>query len=181
MKVFYPLLATVVSLLNPKFEATNMNDLPQREGQRPTTTPSNPHSQLNQQPKDTAIIHALMDWAFLLSDIKKESSKISVPGAQAMCLNQDKACDRCNAFMIATEFAHFHPHPDYSMHLGLPLSDVKKVIEKGWGELHPVVRKGWLPPNFIMLYAPRNKEEMEVAKKIIYRSYQFAKGEIKDN
>ncbi len=158
-----------------------MNSLPHREGTKPTTTPSNPHTQLNQQPADATIIYDLMKWAFSLNDIQKEYSKISVPGAQAMCLNQDKTCDHCNAFMVANEFAHFHPHPDYSMHLGLPLVDVKAVIEKGWGELHPVVNKGWLPPNFIMLYAPRNKEEIEVAKKIIYRSYQFARGDVKDN
>ena len=65
-------------------------------------------------------------------------------------------------------------------HLGLPQRDVKKVIELGWGELHPVVHKGWLPPNFIMVYAPRNEEEADEIKKIIFRSYQFAIGEISD-
>jgi hypothetical protein len=184
MKVFNLLLVTVILSLTPKIKTekpNDMNSLPQRQGQRPATTPSNPHMQLNQQPQDTTIIQELMNWAFSLADINREYSKISVPGAQAMCLSPDKVCTNCNAFMIANEFAHFHPHPDYSMHLGLTLSDVKIVIEKEWGELHPAVQKGWLPPNFIMLYAPRNKDEIETAKKIIYRSCLFAKGEIKDN
>jgi len=154
-----------------------MNNLPIRSGNKPITTPSNPHMQLDQQPEDVTIIKELMEWAFALPHINREHSKISVPGAQAMCLPTDKACSACNAFMIGTEFAHFHPHPDYSMHLGLPLEDVNFVIEKGWGELHPVVKKGWLPPNFIMLFAPRDYQEIEVVKKVLLKSYEFATGE----
>ncbi|MGB4448473.1 MAG: hypothetical protein WBI92_10600 [Cloacibacterium sp.] len=155
-------------------------ELPLREGVRPTTTSSNPHIQINQQPEDRKLVNELMEWAFSLADITKENSKISLPGSQAMCLAEDKMCSHCNAFMVETEFAHFHPAPDGSMHLGLPQRDVKNVIELGWGELHPVVHKGWLPPNFIMVYAPRNDEESEVIKNIIFRSYQFATGEISD-
>jgi len=94
--------------------------------------------------------------------------------------SEDKICIHCNAFMVENEFAHFHPAPDGSMHLGLPLADAEYVIEKGWGELHPVAKMGYLPTNFIMLYAPRNEEEILIAQKIIYRSYLFARGEIKD-
>jgi len=156
-------------------------ELPVREGERPITTPSNPHIQLNQQPVDRKIIDELMNWAFTdLSNISKEPSRISLPGAQAMCLAEDKMCSHCYAFMVGNEFAHFHPEPDGSMHLGLPLVDAKYVIGKGWGELHPVAKIGYLPTNFIMLYAPRNEEEILIAQKIIYRSYQFAKGEITD-
>ncbi len=154
--------------------------LSKREGSKPKTTHTNPHMQLDQQPADRKLINELMSWAFSLPDITQENSKISVPGAKAMCMSEDKRCKNCNAFMIENEFAHFHPLPDGSMHLGLPLSDVKKVIEHGWGELHPVVHKGWLPPNFIMVYAPRNEEEAAAVKKIVFRSYQFAKGELKD-
>jgi len=153
-----------------------MKNLPIRKGDKPATTASNPHMQLDQQPDDQTIIKELMDWAFALPYINKEHSKISVPGAQAMCLPADKACTGCNAFMVGTEFAHFHPLPDSSMHIGLPEDDVQIVVGKGWGELHPVISKGWLPPNFIMLFAPRNGEELEVAKKILFQSYEFAIG-----
>ena len=62
-------------------------ELPVREGAKPTTTPSNPHMQLDQQPVDRKIIDDLMHWAFTdLANISKEPSKISMPGAQAMCL-----------------------------------------------------------------------------------------------
>lgn len=186
MKIFYLHLATAVLLLSqPIRQYQNMAlqfdfEIPKRTGNKPTTTPSNPHMQLDQQPSDRKLVDELMGWAFSLPDISKEHSKISVHGAQAMCMSEEKMCTHCNAFMVETEFAHFHPAPDGSMHLGLPQRDVKKVIELGWGEFHPVVHKGWLPPNFIMVYAPRNDEEAEVIKKIVFRSYQFAMGEIRD-
>ena len=93
----------------------NTFELPLRNGIKPKTTPSNPHMQLNQQPEDRKLVDSLMDWAFSLPEINKEFSKISVPGAQAMCLSSDKMCNDCHAFMIGNEFAHFHPVPDGSM------------------------------------------------------------------
>ena len=155
-------------------------NLPHREGNRPQTTPSNPHQQLNQQPEDTSHIEKLMNWAFTFQDITRRSSAISVPGSIALWMDESHACKNCNAFMVGTEFAHFHPHPDYSMHLGLTKKDAEWVIEKGWGEWHPMIKRGILPPNMIMLYAPRNNAEMEVSKLVLSRSYDFAKGNIND-
>lgn len=156
-----------------------LHNIPNRIGERPSTTNTNPHTQLNQQPEDISYVQELMDWAFTLNNIKKKPSAISVPGAIAMCMEEKHTCKSCSAFMIGTEFAHFHPHPDYSMHLGLPKNDAATIIEKGWGEWHPLIKRGILPPNIIMMYAPRNQEELEVAKFIVEHSYNYAKGKIK--
>lgn len=151
-------------------------NLPNRTGNRPETTNTNPHTQLNQQPEDLSHIRQLMDWAFTLGNIERRPSAVSVPGAIAMCMEKGHTCKKCNAFMAGTEFAHFHPHPDYSMHLGLPTKDAELMIEKGWGEWHPLIERGFLPPNIVMLYAPRDQEEREIAQLILQRSYDFAKG-----
>ncbi|MET1260127.1 phospholipase [Flagellimonas sp. DF-77] len=156
-----------------------LNELPKRDGGRPLTTNTNPHSQLEQQPKDLSFVNELRDWAFQLEFIEQRPSAISVPGALAMCMDEDRKCTDCNAFMIGTEFAHFHPHPDYSLHLGLSTKDAEITIAKGWGEWHPLIEQGYLPPNIIMLYAPRNEEELAAAKIILGRSYDYAKGKIK--
>lgn len=153
-----------------------LENMPTRDGDRPKTTNTNPHTQLTQQPTDITYIENLTNWAFTLSHISREPSRVSVPGAVAMCMDNDHTCDSCNAFMVGTEFAHFHPHPDYSMHLGLPKSEAEAIINKGWGEWHPLIKRGILPPNIVMMYAPRNQEEFEVAKFILGRSYDFAKG-----
>lgn len=154
----------------------SIETLPSRAGSRPATTNTNPHTQLNQQPEDISHVRKLMDWAFTLSHINKRPSAVSVPGAVAMWMDEGHTCKDCQAFMVGTEFAHFHPHPDYSLHLGLPQSEAETVIEKGWGEWHPLIKRGFLPPNIIMLYAPRNQEEFEVAQFVLGRSYAFARG-----
>ena len=156
-----------------------LDSLPSRNGGRPETTNTNPHTQLTQQPEDLSHIKSLMDWAFTLSHIEQQPSAISVPGSVAMCMDDAHTCDSCNAFMVGTEFAHFHPHPDYSMHLGLPQSEAEVIIEKGWGEWHPLIKRGFLPPNIIMMYAPRDQEEFNSAMFILCRSYAFAKGQAK--
>ncbi|MCB0536247.1 MAG: phospholipase [Bacteroidetes bacterium] len=173
------------SLVSPAKNSSIMDttfQLPARPGEKPATTPSNPHTQLNQQSGDRAIIESVTLWAFTtLPKAEEQPTRISVLGARAICLKREFPIVNQNAFMADREFAHFHPGSDGSMHLGLPMADAGEVIEKGWGELHPVVRKGWLPANFVMVYAPRNEAEAEVLKKIIYRSYQFATGEISGN
>ncbi|MEM7298256.1 MAG: phospholipase [Bacteroidota bacterium] len=155
-----------------------LENLPTRAGERPATTNTNPHTQLNQQPSDLSHVEVLKEWAFKLSNIERRPSAISVPGAVAMCMDDAHTCDSCNAFMIGTEFAHFHPAPDHSMHLGLPKSDAEIIIDQGWGEWHPLIKRGFLPPNIIMMYAPRNEGELEVAKFILGRSYDYAQGRI---
>ncbi|MEN0047293.1 MAG: phospholipase [Bacteroidota bacterium] len=155
-----------------------LQNMPIRNGERPATTNTNPHTQLNQQPDDISYVNNLQSWAFELTNIEKRPSLVSVPGAIAMFMDKEHSCKSCNAFMADTEFAHFHPHPDYSLHLGLPKNDAEIIIEKGWGEWHPLIKRGILPPNIIMLYAPRNQEELEVSKFILGHSYSYAKGEI---
>ena len=172
--------AAIPHTTNTMMDTTmTLGSMPLRAGVRPKTTPTNPHTQLPQQPADISFVEELSTWAFELSHIQKQPSAVSVPGAVAMCMEDGHTCDSCNAFMAGTEFAHFHPYPDYSLHLGLPEKDAELVILHGWGEWHPLIAKGILPPNIIMLYAPRNQEELEVSKFILGRSYAFAKGELK--
>lgn len=172
--------SAVVLFLNVKesnmSQFISFDEIPSRVGERPRTTNTNPHTQLNQQPSDTSHVKHLMDWAFTFEHIERKPSGVSVPGAVAMCMVEGHTCKSCNAFMIGTEFAHFHPHPDYSMHLGLPEEEAEVVIAKGWGEWHPLITRGLLPPSIIMLYAPRNETELEVAKLVLAQSYAYAKG-----
>ncbi|MBW1294783.1 luciferase family protein [Aquimarina litoralis] len=156
-----------------------LGNLPVRDGVRPKTTDTNPHMQLSQQPEDLSFVKELKDWAFTLNHIEQKPSAISVPGSIAMYMKEDHKCKNCNAFMVGSEFAHFHPHPDYSMHLGVSEKDAELIIINGWGEWHPLIKRGYLPPNIIMMYAPRNQNELEVAKFIVKRSYDFALGKIK--
>ena len=68
------------------------------------------------------------------------------------------------------EICHVH-HSDRSMHMNLHPDDAKVVLEKGWGERHPLARGGWMkayvPREFVMVYAPRDRAELDVVCRII--------------
>ncbi|KAF4621869.1 hypothetical protein G7Y89_g14476 [Cudoniella acicularis] len=78
------------------------------------------------------------------------------------------------------EICHVH-HSDRSMHMNLHPDDAKIVLEKGWGERHPLARGGWMkayvPREFIMIYAPRNRSELEVVCRIIEAAGFWVVGE----
>jgi hypothetical protein len=149
--------------------------LPRRRGEKPTTTPTNPHMQLDQQPEDGWVREELARRVFALADVEEQPSGISVPGARALCLLRAQKVGPPEAFMIDREFAHLHPHPDMSLHLTLPEYEVEHAIERGWAELHPVARDGMIPPTAIMVFAPRAADELEVVYTIVEASHAFAR------
>ncbi|KAI0176251.1 hypothetical protein GGR52DRAFT_353025 [Hypoxylon sp. FL1284] len=68
------------------------------------------------------------------------------------------------------EICHVHDS-DHSLHMNLHPDDVKEVIEKGWGERHPLTSQCLLkmpvPKQFTMVYAPRSPDELKVVCQII--------------
>ena len=152
--------------------------LPVRPGDRPQTTPSNPHTQLDQQPDDTSVRDQLAQRAFSLPDVVERPTMISVPGARALWLRDDVPAGPPEAFMIEREFAHLHPGRDQSLHLTLPPELAEHAIETGWAELHPVARMGYIPATTVMVYAPRDPEELETVYALLLASYQFAGGSL---
>ena len=149
--------------------------LPERAGQRPNTTPTNPHTQLDQNPEDP-VVQELARRVFALPNVEERPSAISVPGARALWLRDDVPTGPPEAFMIGREFAHIHPLPDGSMHAALPPELAEEAIEKGWAEQHPVARMGHISPNVVMIYAPRNAGEVEIVGTLVAESYRYAGG-----
>ena len=151
-------------------------DLPFRHGERPRTTETNPHQQLTQNP--TSEVHELLlSRAFDFSHVERRPSAISVPGAQALWLSEEVGDGPTEAFLIGREFAHIHPTYDGSMHAMLPSAEVEELLAKGWGEPHPMARRGVIPATAVMIYAPRSAEEVETVLHVIEVSYRFALGE----
>lgn len=149
--------------------------LPTRRGERPRTTPTNPHTQLDQQPLDEGIVEELARRLFALPGVVERPSGISVPGARALTVAPGEPLGPSEAFMIGREFAHLHPSPDHSLHAMLPTETARAAIEAGWAELHPVARMGLLPANAVMVYAPRDEAELGVVERLIQASHRFAR------
>jgi hypothetical protein len=153
-----------------------MTPLPRRPGPRPTTTPTNPHTQLDQQPTGTDQRDLLAQAVFALPGVVERPSGISVPGARALWL-ADGAGGPPEAFMIGNEFAHLHPGLDQSLHAMLPPTLAGEAIEAGWAEPHPMARLGLVAGTAVMLYAPRDDAEREVVERLVSASHAFARGE----
>jgi hypothetical protein len=144
--------------------------LPPREGDAPRTTSTNPHTQLEQN-APVELQEELWQRMASLPDVTPAPSRISVPGARAITLDEAHAQGAPEALIVDGEFAHLHPHADGSLHLTLPRDLAEEVVAKGWGEPHVVV--GWAAP---MVYGPRDASELEIVWSIVQASYEHARG-----
>lgn len=154
-----------------------MLKIPQREGNRPETTNTNPHEQLTQNP--SAELHErFKSKLFCFNQVQRRPSIISVPGAEALWLDEDLPCNCENGFMIGREFAHVHPAYDGSLHMALSEQDFNHVIEQQWGEKHPLAGMGPIPEAIALVYGPRDVEEIETVLRIVDASLQNAKAPV---
>ncbi len=145
-----------------------------RAGPCPRTTPTNPHTQLDQNsPLD--LQEKLFAIARSLPGVAVGPSAVSVPGARAFHL-PGCAHSTHGAFIIVCEFAHLHPPSDGSLHMTLPPAILDAVIDNGWAELHPLAGKDGLPANIMMVYGPRDEEELAVVADLVRASHAFASG-----
>jgi hypothetical protein len=157
----------------------NERVLPKRSGSSPRTTPTNPHTQLEQNP-ECEVVEELARKVFALPDVEERPSAISVSGARALWLREGVPAGPREAFMVGREFAHIHPMPDGSLHAALPPEIAQETIKKGWAEQHPVARMGYIPQNVVMIYAPRDADEIELVAGLVVEAYRYAGGTAPD-
>lgn len=60
--------------------------------------------------------------------------------------------------------------------------DIRVLLQAGWGERHPLARGDWIrrlssvPPEFVMVYAPRDKGEVDVVMTIVRAAVWWVNG-----
>lgn len=145
--------------------------LPTRRGDAPRTTRPTPAHAFPHQQLDQNAPAELQDWLFdrarRLPGVRVGRSLVSLPESRAFHLDTDVAIGPREAFQRRTEFAHIHPDHDGSLHLTLPPDVYTAVTEAGWGEPHPI-------SGTMMLFGPRDDDELEVVWQILQTSYRFA-------
>jgi phospholipase/carboxylesterase len=143
-----------------------------RTGPRPRTTPTNPHTQLDQN-APFALQERIFSGARDLPGVVVGPSHVSVPGARAFHL---PACRQPAeaGFMLEREFAHLHPRRDGSLHMSLPPAIVETVVDNGWAEYHPLAGKHGLPTNIVMVYGPRDEAELDIVSALVRASHAYA-------
>ncbi|KAF7309053.1 hypothetical protein MKEN_01106900 [Mycena kentingensis (nom. inval.)] len=73
------------------------------------------------------------------------------------------------------EVAHMHDYHDCTLHLALAAQDGRQVLEKGWGQRHPLAGPGMPgpPTEWTFIYAPRDEEEVKVVETIVEASIAY--------
>lgn len=147
-------------------------ELPERRGPRPTVSWTIPQ----QQESDNAPIELqerLFAEVATLAGVEVEASRISVPGARAFTLHEGSTDP--DAYLVAEvgEFAHLHPSSDGSLHLVLPPDQAADVSTKGWGRPHMWAGTR-LSPGFVMVYGPRDEDELATVLAIVTASHAHA-------
>jgi hypothetical protein len=118
---------------------------------------------------------ALIHWAVaVLPHVTEEDTWISVSATRALWLSEDVPAAHDDAFMPpagSREFAHVHA--DGSTHICVSDDAELEIVERGWGEPHPLKDKG---VNEVLFYAPRDSEELEIARYAIAEAWSYATG-----
>jgi hypothetical protein len=149
--------------------------LPERSGPRPDTGPAMPHQQLSAN-APAALQEELWRRMSSLEGIRTGRSGVSLPETRALHLEPELAAGPPEAFMVGTEFAHLHGPQDGSLHMALPVELAREAIGRGWAELHPLARAGRLPETLVMVYGPRDEDELETVWSLVGASYDHARG-----
>jgi len=151
--------------------------LDRRRGPRPDVSWSIPQQQLSDN-ASPELQERLLTAVASLTDVQVGASHISVPGARAFLTTRPAADDQAFLVPEAAEFAHLHPAYDGSMHLALPPDLAADVATSGWGQMHPLAGNR-LSPGFVMVYGPRDEQELETVVAIVAASRDFAGGNLR--
>ncbi|KAL4866464.1 hypothetical protein BDV12DRAFT_133362 [Aspergillus spectabilis] len=182
----------IPATLQPKTGLLNRATFPARLGSRPTVAGIAPQRQLTQK-ASPAMYDALATEIHRLalshpktlytatSCFEKHSTGIfyhlpststPTPLSTSTKAPQTPTTTHNHRITCNGEVCHSHPS-DGSLHLTLHPADVKVILERGWGQRHPLARDSWwwvtkiVPTGFVMIYAPRNEEEVKVVGEII--------------
>ncbi len=153
--------------------------LPQRAGPRPKTTPCAPHSQVDQiVPHARELAALLVSRLRTLSGVQLGESRRAPPGTIGLYLEPACCGGDETAFLLGREFAHVHVQDDCSLHAILPEPLRETAIAEGWAEPHPLAGQPTVSPYTVMLYAPRDEQEVEVLRSLVLASWTNARGQL---
>lgn len=153
----------------------NTLKLNERKGELPDIRGYAPHQQFSENsPED--ILSLYEAWMFSLPHVRKVSARNSFPSARGAYIDESVPV---NKYLPNREFTHIHYEPGPgSLHIFLPPDIIDYIEEKKWGVIHPMyenIRNAPCIP--VMIYSPRNEEDLVELKKIVKYGYDFALSE----
>lgn len=163
------------------FLPPSLRRLGRRRGEPPRIDPKFPCLQLDQT-SPSELVEELVAAAARLPHVRPVRTALldfAVPGT-ALVLEEDMARGQPEAFVVGTAFAVVRP--EGSIELRLRPEWGERALVRGWLTIHPLVRymAGALPPQSMVVYAPRDARELRVALRLIDAARCYAEGRIGD-
>ncbi|KIW85386.1 hypothetical protein Z517_00776 [Fonsecaea pedrosoi CBS 271.37] len=172
----------------------DIKNLPLRKGDRAAVGGIIPHRQLSQHSPDEMkpyITNMFKNVVVQNSELLEERLSIYEKHNPAIFIREDILASEDPSAPKPSSTAYTargecgHVHPDYSIHLYLSPADARLIIEKGWGERHRLSKpktarlkfeKAHVADTYLMIYGPRDTDEIEVVRKILQNSVRFMSG-----
>lgn len=146
-----------------------------RNGERPDTSKEGPHAQLTQS-ASPSFWGEFVARAFAIEGITQGHSTVSMADSMAGLLLDLPQEHGYWSLAVDGRVEPFHIHgvKDTSIHIVLASARAKEACKKGWGEPHTYADFD----TQIMIYAPRNEEEIEVIVGLLEESVQFVRASL---
>ncbi|WP_188546875.1 luciferase domain-containing protein [Rhodococcoides trifolii] len=146
-------------------------DLPVRSGPRPPVAPFPiPHRQTADVADDvtTSAISEVVESCAADRRMFMQRSHFERRGQALFVREGFRTVERVKT--ARGEIAHVHSG-DGSLHVVADPADAQLIIEQGWGELHPLAGRPLLglPESYVLLYSPRNDEDLRQLSTIVRR------------
>jgi hypothetical protein len=146
--------------------------IPMRKGERPKTIIGPLHVQCSEygDPKYLKqLLNDILSWPYIepTPTAPNHLDKVSIR-LQGIAATNDSS-----PFISGTEFAQVLLAAP-TIILVLPLACAHWAIVKGWAEPHYFHSFGLMPAGTVIVYTPRNREELEVCYSLFFESYYFA-------
>jgi hypothetical protein len=148
--------------------------LPIRKGRRPLTVRGPLHVQCSDN-SDHTVLRELVEEVAAWPGIEASPLPVGGGGLVSFRVNEGLASDDLSNFISGTEFARILFGAP-TIYLTFPLSCAHWAIVRGWAEPHFSGSFGLMPPGVMVVYTPRDENEMQVCLSLFLTSYNFAVG-----
>lgn len=146
--------------------------VPARKGKRPKTIRGPLHVQCNGH-GDSKYLSQLVDKILTWPYIESPGTFVRRSDTIPIRLMETATSSDPTAFITAREFARVLREAP-TIYLALPLVCAHWAIVRGWAEPHYLGSLGLMPAGTVVVYTPKNDEELEVCYSLFSESYTFA-------
>jgi len=153
-------------------EAFSFQDLPRRKGLRPATLRGPLHIQCDGHGDPQyldELTTAALSWPYVETEVRDSSCSNTIP----LRLQENAAGYNLAAFISPKEFGRVLTGAP-TIYLALPLVCAHWAIVRGWAEPHYLSSHGLMPPGALVVYTPRDQDELSICYSFFLAAYSAA-------